>query len=84
MTLNSTKLDISNLNTQFPVPAWNTNPGQWICVSSETPQKAQRIFDQFVTKKMPEALRLIEQLNNAKHLSSVHLPMNIYSVFICF
>src|ERR1700753_4200221 len=80
----ATKLNISTTTTKFIVECWNFHPGQWILEKSKTQQLAQTLFQQFVTRKMPQALKLIEQLNNTHHLSAAHLPLTIYSVFFIY
>ncbi len=80
----STKLDISKLNVKFEFIPWDRHPGVWIHNQSETPQKAKMIFDAFVEKKMPEALRLLTKLNDTQHLSPAHLSLTITSIFLIY
>src|SRR5581483_5984213 len=78
------KLNPSTTTIKFPLECWNFQPGRWILEKSKTHQLAQALFQQFVTRKMPQALKLIEQLNNTHHLSAAHLPLSIYSVFFIY
>lgn len=78
------KLNISRLRVQLETEAWNVCPGQWISYQAESERKAQILFDNFVTKKMPEALKLLAQLNDTRHLSSIHLPLRITSIFLIY
>lgn len=78
------KFNASATTIKLTVECWNYNPGRWIMSQSKTLQIANATFHQFVTRKMPDALKLVEQLNNTGHLSASHLPLTIYSIFLIY
>lgn len=78
------KLNISTITTNIFDDSWSSYPGKWIAGQSLTPKAAEIVFKQFITKKIPAALNLIQKLNNTQHLSANHLPLDIYTIFLIY
>ncbi len=69
----------------FTLACWNQFPGQWMIdtVDGEG-KKAEAAFRSFVQNKVPQALTLLKKLINGRHIAPVHLPLNVYTIFLIY
>jgi hypothetical protein len=80
---------IMSMNTtacSYPIPNWRQYPGVWIQQEAgpEATALANRTFQDFIKKTLPQAKALIIQLVNTRHISPIHLPMSLHAIFLTY
>ncbi len=74
----------SDVVSPYRISAWGMYPGNWILERADTEQKVNLLFRNFVNYRLPTAVKLIGQLIDTRHVSSVHLPMSINALFLTY
>lgn len=75
---------ISDVVSPYRIATWSAYPGNWMMNKAETAQKADLLFRNFVKNRLPSAVALIKRLIDTRHVSAVHLPMTINSLFLTY
>ncbi len=78
-------IKISDVACPYSLMPWSRNPGAWIVnQAGSNSKKAEAAFRSFVQHKVPEAVTILIKLIDARHISSVHLPMTVYTIFLIY
>ncbi len=64
---------------------WNVEPGDFILSKMGLDMnKAEMVFRNFVQHKIPQVVTLLTKLIDTRHVSPVHLPMKVHTIFFTY